>query len=137
MPERWAAIIGFVVASAIPPLVLAALAVVSESGIGVGRLTEDLLFFSISFLVFFPYSMIFTAALGVPSFLFLRRLGLVTWWTAVAVGVVAGIVVSATVRSGSQSYIEALTKFVLSATLAALAFWVIWKQLRQQPVHPN
>jgi len=137
LSERWSALIGFVVASAIPPVVLSALAVISESRVGVGRLTEELLLFSVSFLVFFPYSVIFTAAIGVPSFLFLRRLALITWWTTAAVGVVAGILVSAAVRSGNQSYIDALIKFVPSATVAALAFWGIWKQLRQQPARPK
>ena len=112
-----------------------ALAVTSESGVGDGRISEKLLPFPIGFLVFLPYSILFTVIIGVPSFVFLRRLGLITRWTAGAVGVVAGILVSVMVHSGSQSYIEAFSKFVPTATIAALAFWAIWKQFGSERAH--
>jgi len=55
LSERWSALVDFVVASAIP-LVLAPRAVVSESRVGAGTLTEELLLLPISFLGFFLVS---------------------------------------------------------------------------------
>lgn len=125
MTERRATLVGLAVASAVPPLILAACALPSEAGIHgpIGAL----LFMGVTFLVFLPYSALLAVVFGVPAFLLCRRFGLVTWWFALIVGALAGILVSIAVRSGEQSYARVFLKYVPLGCIAALAFWGVWQ----------
>jgi hypothetical protein len=134
---RYASLFGFAVATTIPPIVLAIFAVVSAPEIRNNGLLEGILLFSISFIVFLPYSVLFVLFLGVPSFILCRRLGLVRWWAALIVGMLIGVLVSIAVRAGSQAYWEVFFKFVPTAAAAALAFWVVWNRGTRLPAHSN
>lgn len=126
MKKRGAAILGFAVASAIPALLLAMFFLAKDVYNHSVVLSETLA----SFVAFYIYSFFFTVIFGVPIFFLARRLGLVTWWSALVIGSLVGVLVSAIVRLGNESYLEAFLKFVPAATIAAFAFWLIWKQGR-------
>lgn len=135
MTKRSATIIGFLVASAIPALQLVVLALVAELNSRPLAFSEALLFVGVSLAVFYPYSLLFTALLGVPAFLFCRKLGGVTWWSALVTGALAGLLVSVFARSGRQPSVEELLKYVPVAAISAIAFWWIWKQGRDPAVN--
>lgn len=44
--------------------------------------------------MFYSFAMFFTLILGLPAFLTLRRMSLVRWWSALAVGAVIGALVA-------------------------------------------
>lgn len=77
---------------------------------------------------------VWVTALGLPSFLLLRRLGAARWWTAAGAGFVLAAappaivmwpprVVGAVLAQGWQPYLALVGAFGLLGTAAALAFW--------------
>ena len=124
MNQRSATIVGFAVASAIPALLLAIFFLIKDVRNHSVVASETLA----SFVAFYLGSIFLTAVLGVPSFLSARRLGLVTWWSALVVGALVGVLVAVIFRLGNESYADALLKYVPAATIAAFVFWLIWKQ---------
>jgi hypothetical protein len=127
MIERQATVVGFAVASALPALILAALSLTGESGVHAGQWREASLLVFISFLVFLPYSALFTLLFGVPSYLLCRRLGIVSWWAASIVGVLAGVLISLIVRSGNRPYAGEMMRLIPAAEISAIAFWAVRK----------
>lgn len=125
MNERRATLVGFSAASAVPPLILAGLALPTEQS--VHRVSEALLFVGVAFLTFLPYSLLFTLLIGGPSFWLCKRLGLVTWWLALAVGALGGILVSL-MQPANEPVGDAMLKYVPLGTIAGLAFWLVWKR---------
>jgi hypothetical protein len=123
--ERRAALIGFVAASVVPSLRMAILALPWEPGIR--SLGEAALFVGVAFSVALPFSVLPTLIIGVPGFLLCRRVGLVTWWLALGVGAVAGVLV-AVARPANQPVADMLVKYVLLGAAAGLTFWVVWKK---------
>jgi len=136
MTQRRTIILGFALASAIPALILATLAVISQPSNRAEGLLEAALLLATSFLVFFPYSAFFTLLLGVPAFLICRRFGFVTWWAALIGGILVGIVVSVIERRTNQPYTPTLLRYVPAAAIAALAFWFVWRPGRDQQRNP-
>ena len=118
MTEGRAAVLGFLVASVIPPAVMSLLWPLS------GELT--LRDFVGSFLIFYPFSALFIAVLGVPAFLVLRRFGPGNWWSVAIVGSLLGAGV-AVVLDGQLVPNDLLVACPI-ATVTVMVFWLIWKQ---------
>lgn len=130
MRKRSATIVGFGVASAAAALMLALVSLISEMHEHQIVLSAAPLFFASSFLVFYPYSLICTVLFGVPMYLIVRWMRLVTWWSAIVSGALVGLVIAVVFRPANQPYVDELLRFVPSAAVAALAFWLIWRQGR-------
>ena len=85
-------------------------------------------------LIYYVYATWAVVILGLPTFLLLRKLGAIRWWSASLVGFVAGILVL--VLMGWRSMSALSDDPALSAlwgsigALSALAFWVIWRHGR-------
>jgi hypothetical protein len=134
MSERRAIVLGFAAASAVPALIFAALP--SAPGTHPG-LSEALSRVATLFPFFLLYSAAFTLVLGVPAFLLCRRFGLVTWWVALLVGALAGVLISVVVRSSNQPYTDLFVSFVPASTISALTFWLVWRLARRPTVSPE
>lgn len=124
MTTRIAAILGFVVAISIPPLHLALSALPNEPGIE--SVLDGILFLAVAFVVFLPYSVLVGAVAGVPSYLVCRRFGLVTWWMAIVVGSIAGLLATVVTPAGVPLYIQ-LLQYVLLGAVAGIAFWTVFR----------
>ncbi len=91
-------------------------------------LTDDLTVssFIASLFVAFLFSLAANVLLGVPTFLIMRKLKWMRWWSAVAVGLVLGALLSVLIRFPSFDASDFLTIVPLTV-LSTLTFWVIWK----------
>jgi hypothetical protein len=78
-----------------------------------------------SFFVLYYFSAMATGLLGLPAFLSLSRFNLVTWWSAVGCGVVAGAV-ALLALSGNPDGATGLRFSVLGAC-AGLLFWLVFR----------
>ena len=125
--------IAFTLASAVPAVWLAIFALISEFRASTANSENPFLVAAASFLVFFPYSLFFTALLGIPGYLLLRRLGLIRWWTTVGSGAIAGAVVAVLVRPGNLSLWQ--INFIPAGAIAGLIFWLFLRfvTLKQIP----
>ena len=82
----------------------------------------DVAEFAVSIAVWWIYAAILAMLIALPSFLLLRRLGLVRWWTALAIGCVVGVVGSFVVNA--QTAIE-ISEVVVAGGIGGLVFWLI------------
>ena len=64
--------------------------------------------------------------LGVPAYIVLKRFGLVTWWSAVSWGAVAGMLVILAIESSFEPASQ--LRFALLGGITGFLFWVIWKR---------
>jgi hypothetical protein len=118
MTEGRAAVVGFLVASVIPPAVMSLLWPLS------GELT--LSDFAASFVLAYPFSALFIAVLGLPAFLVLRRFGPGRWWSVAIAGCLLGAGVAVMLKGQLVPY-DLLMACPL-ATVSVMVFWLIWKQ---------
>jgi hypothetical protein len=81
--------------------------------------------------VFYIYAALATLVLALPSFLLLRRFGVVRWWSALLVGIAIGVVVFAFVLPGGSGPVTSDSRLIWCGSmgaLSALVFWVIWRR---------
>jgi hypothetical protein len=123
MRQTTATVLGFLVASSIPAAWVALVAPLS------GALS--LQSFVASFLVAYFFSAIATSFLGIPAFLALRRMGLVTWWSALASGLCIGAAMAIVIRLPNSPELRDLWAMGLQGGVSALAFWLIWRTGKQ------
>jgi ABC-type uncharacterized transport system permease subunit len=121
MSKVTAAIMGFLVAPLVSAVIGAVLTPVE------GRLNLDLVSILGLLPIIYFFAALATILLGVPSFLLLLKYKLVTWWSALIVGVVAGVIVALIFKA--PSHVEARDLLVMGTmgSASALAFWVIWR----------
>ena len=124
MSSRKGVILGFLVAVCIPPLHLALAALPNEPGIESAM--DGILFLAVAFAVFFPYSAIVGALVGVPAYLACHRFGLVAWWMAIVVGSVAGLLATFVTPAGVSPHVQ-LLQYVFLGALAGVAFWIVFR----------
>lgn len=136
MKKRNATIVGFIVASAIPALQFVVLAVVASTQYDDATFSESALLGAVTLLVFYPYSILFTAAFGVPLYLIAKRLDLVNWWFSLLGGALVGVCLSVIFRSTQGRYLEDVLRFVPVATASAFAFWLIWRTANARTTPP-
>jgi hypothetical protein len=77
--------------------------------------------------IFFFFSGVATAVLGVPAFLLLNHFGMVRWWSAIASGIVIGTVVALAIRLPNVVQPRDLLVMVPMGGVSALIFWLIWR----------
>ena len=103
----------------------------------VGLLKDDsepftLLSLAVWTTIFYFYAAWAAVILGLPSFLLLRKLGAIRWWSASLVGLIVGILGLAFVSPrGMYSLSTDLGLCVLWGSIGALSavvFWVIWRR---------
>jgi hypothetical protein len=86
--------------------------------------------------VFYFYAALATAVLGLPSFLLLRKLGVVRWWSAILVGIAVGIVVFVLVDPRGLAAVLSEPRSIVwggIGALSAFAFWAIWRRGQMRP----
>ena len=127
LKEITAATVGFLVAPVVPALMLGLLTPVTAE-----RLDW------LTVLGLLPIGYFFSAAativFGVPTFLVLRRLKQVHWWSVIAAGFAIGTLVGAVVRPPAKNWMAAATDnfptFGATGACSALVFWLVWRQGR-------
>ena len=115
MKPTYATVLGF----ALAPLVPAGVFSMTSPGLTDGGWLTAILFIPI----FYTFTLFFTAVLGVPLYLCLRRWGLVTWWSAL----MGGAAVGSAVLMALQATAEAAFFGAGVGATEALAFWTIWR----------
>lgn len=123
MRKESATILGFLVASSVPAILLAVFTPLS------GTFTLDALMGT--FVVAYLFSAIATVVFGVPIFLVIRKLGVVTWWTAILGGFVAGVLVTVVIRLPSPPVVNDVLLNGPIGAVAAFAFWLVWRLGRE------
>lgn len=82
--------------------------------------------------IFYLYAAYAAFLLGLPSFLVLRRLGAIRWWSATLVGLLVGVAVFAFIEPRGFSAIASVPyQAALWASiggLSAFVFWLVWRQ---------
>jgi hypothetical protein len=127
MKSELRTVLGFVAASVVPAAYLAIAFPLSGS--------RDLASVVASFVVAYYFSALATGFLGLPLFLLLSKLDLVTWWSSVACGAAAGVVALAVVTGGLENAVSLM--YAAIGAGAGLVFWLVWRQGRTQPVSSN
>jgi len=120
---------GLLAASLIPALLFAVFTPLSG--------TLDIKSFLGTFLIAYLFSAIATAVFGVPIFLLFRRFGIITWWSALAGGFLAGALVSIVIRLPGPPNVRDLVIDGPIAAASALVFWLIWRQGQEPPSTKN
>jgi hypothetical protein len=80
--------------------------------------------------IFYFYAAWATVLLGLPSFLVLRKLGAVRWWSAAIVGSVVGVLVLAFIDPRGLSVVahQGTVLWGGVGAVSAFTFWLIWTQ---------
>lgn len=121
-------VIGFLVAPLVPAIALAA----ASPGLGVepGNIASLL---PVAAFLYFP-AVLFTGLFGIPIFIFLWRLNLIRWWSALIAGFASGVLLSSIVsdfrwmRNGwSVDELPALLAWGHCAAASGLIIWLSWK----------
>ena len=94
---------------------------------GIQGLAEAVVFLGVASLLALPFSVLSMLIIGVPGFLLCRRIGFVTWWLALGVGALAGVLV-AVARPANQPVADVLARYVLVGSIAGLTFWLVWRR---------
>ncbi|QWF16988.1 hypothetical protein [Lysobacter capsici] len=120
--------LGFLLAPLVPAVVLAA----ASPGLGVepGDIASLL---PIAAILYFP-SALFVGVFGIAIFIFLWRLNLIRWWSAVLSGFASGVLLSSVVgdfrwmRSGLfMAELPALLVWGACGAASGLIIWLSWK----------
>jgi hypothetical protein len=119
MRRLTAGIVGFLVAPLVPAIIFA----VKNSLVGPLDVVARI---EMVPLVYLP-AVLVTAVFGLPVFLLLLRFKFIRWWTTFVAGLAIGALVGVIVESPNLQVPEILFTAV-TGSLAALAFWLIWRQ---------
>jgi len=76
--------------------------------------------------VSYVFAGIATLVGGLPAYLYFRRVGLVTWWSAIILGLLIGSVAAWVTAPTSRSLGEFFV-FGLLGIASAAGFWLVWK----------
>jgi hypothetical protein len=120
-----AGILGFIVASTIPAVVV--------SLTSAGAMRDPVAGLGV-FPVAWLFSVFAVGLFGVPSFFLLNCFRLVRWWSAAGAGCVLGPLAWALLRPGAVQPIELLVMST-SGAVSGLAFWLVWR-LSKSPAEP-
>ena len=116
--RQWqATLLGFLAASLLPAVFQATVFPLSGE--------RDVASISATFLVAYWFSALFVGILGVPMFLILRRLGLVSWWSAAIGGTLGGVMVPFILINNPE--VAVLTRFTVLGAVSGLLFWTCWR----------
>ena len=85
-----------------------------------------------TFVVVYYFSALATGLLGLPAFLLLSRLKLVTWWSSIACGALAGGI-SLFVMVGNTQPAVVPFRFVALGSVSGLLFWLVWNSGPARP----
>ncbi len=129
--------IAFVVASLVAALSLTLAGFVRQAGVA----NVDPLSLYVWTFFAYMYTTLATVVFALPAFLVLRRLSLVRWWTAAAVGLCIGVLLLVIVspRGFSAVIVEPQAAVLWGGVgmLSAFVFWLVWRQgQRPTPAKP-
>lgn len=71
---------------------------------------------------------VFAAMIALPAFLFLRRIKLVRWWSAMPVGIIIGIIIAYESAYPKGSDIDRILGWGIIGGISAFVFWVVWRK---------
>jgi hypothetical protein len=108
--------VGFFVASAIPAALFSIFTPLAGK-LGIG--------FLIDFIVYYPFSVAATVLFGLPAFLLLRRLRLVTWWTTLAGGYAVGTLMAIILGLPNRPETRDFVMFGSVGLVSGFVFWMI------------
>jgi len=117
MKQATAALFGFLAASVLPAAYLAVAFPLSGE--------RDVQSVLLSAFVFYFFAAVATAIFGLPTYLVLKRFNLVTWWSAVGCGALAGALTIAALTSNFDP--TSRLRFTLLGAAAGLLFWSVWR----------
>ena len=83
-------------------------------------------FFSAA-IIFFPFSLLATLVLGVIPFIIATRYHLISWYSCLAAGIIAGILVSLFLRPISSFNLDDLATLCPLGAVTGLLFWLVWR----------
>ena len=119
MTKTTATILGFITVPIIPGVFIA---------LG-GRIFDRKQLLPVSLMLIGAYLLpaLFAALLGVPSFLLLRRFGLIRPWSTAVVGFCIGDIFAVIVRLPISANARDLIAYGAAGALSAFIFWLTWK----------
>jgi hypothetical protein len=121
--QKTATLIAFLTAPVVPLVTGAIL----TPGMG----SFDFLTILVFAVIFYGISAVVTAAFGAPIFVWLLRINLVRWWSALLAGIVVGAAVAVIVRLPNLASLHDVWLLGLEGAASAFVFWLIWKQGRE------
>lgn len=119
MKQTLATALGFFAASILPAAYLATAFPLSGD--------RDLQSVLGSFFVIYFFAATATVILGVPIFLILNRLKLVTLWSAVGSGALVGAIALMAVTFAAGIDLATLLRFAMIGGAAGFMFWIFWR----------
>lgn len=120
MKEDLCTFIGFLVAAALPALMLGALTLATPNGPTLGMIIGLSPFILI-------FSALVTGTLGVPAFFLGKRMKLIRWWSASISGFVIGAGASIILQWHSGVASATTTLYGTIGMISGFAFWLIWR----------
>ena len=111
--------LGYVLASLVPAVAFALATPIHRGGFSPDQLGMVP--------VFLVYSFVAVALIGLPIYFLLRKLRLVTWWSSLLAGGVAGVIITIVLRLPS---LPPLKDFIFVCPVAALSAFIFWLTLR-------
>jgi hypothetical protein len=118
-----AGIVGFVVAPLISALILSATTRLFEPSDIVARIGMVP--------VFYYFSAIATALLGMPAFFLFFRFRIIRWWSILGSGLAIGALMGVIVGTPSRAQVPDMLLMATAGAASALGFWLIWRQGRE------
>jgi len=118
MKNHFVTTLGFLIAPLVSALIIAGLAVGNLGYLGAIGLLP----------ITYVFSLFATLLIGLPSYLILNRFDKVNWWSALLVGLFAGVAGSLFYRLPNELRIDDFLTMVPVGGLSALVFWLIWRQ---------
>ena len=109
---------GFVMASIFPAAYIAIAAPLSG--------VRDLYSIIGSFIVFYFFSAVATLILGLPGYLILQKLQMITWWSTVCYGMLVGSIIHIIVTYSVGIDLTLLFKYAAIGGFSGFIFWIFW-----------
>lgn len=76
--------------------------------------------------IFYLFSLSATILFGVPMYLVLNRLNLISWWLTIVIGIVIGAMIAVIFVFPNTVQIKGLVIMTLMGGSSGLTFWIIW-----------
>lgn len=112
---RFATILGFMGAAIVPALATAIADAQGRGGVSVlATLT----------LIYYPFSIVFFFWLAIPMYFLFKKHRLIRWWSASAMGLLAGLSIGLLLYWPRMSFV---LFYVGVGALSGLVFWFIWR----------
>jgi hypothetical protein len=113
---------GFVMASIFPAAYIAIIAPLSGE--------RNLISIIGSFFVFYFFSAVVTVIFGLPGFLILQKLQIISWWSTVCYGMLVGSFVHIFVTYSVGYDLSLLLKYAAIGGVSGFIFWIFWHMSR-------